>query len=368
MRCLRALGAEFTRPGDTLRVTPIGRPVPNALLPCGESGSTLRFLLPVAAALGASARFTGEGRLPERPVKDLLYCLRAHGAVFDRETLPLTVSGALSGGDYTLPGDISSQYVSGLLLALPLLKQDSRIILRSALRSSGYVEMTLAALSQFSVSFVRQADGFFIAGGQGFRAGDGTLEVEGDWSNAAFFLAAGAIGSAVTVTGLRADSRQGDRIIADLLKKFGAQVRMEGDAVTVFPGHLRGLTVDLGDIPDLLPPLAIVAAAADGETRFINAARLRLKESDRLSAVAALLRSLGAEAEEGPDFLTVRGGKRLRGGAADSRGDHRIAMACALAAVVCDGDIILENPAVVEKSYPDFFSDYHRMGGKSHVV
>lgn len=367
VRCLRALGAAFDRAGDTLRVTPTWRPVSNALLPCGESGSTLRFLLPVAAALGAPARFTGEGRLPERPLGELLDCLRARGAVFDREKLPLAVSGALSGGEFTLPGNVSSQYVTGLLLALPLLSEDSRIRLRSPLQSSGYVEMTLSALARFSVSVIRQTDGFFIPGGQRFRAPEGTVEVEGDWSNAAFFLAAGALGGAVTVTGLNPDSRQGDRVIADLLERFGARVRREGDAVTVSPGRLRGQTIDLGDIPDLLPPLAVVAAAADGETRFLNAARLRLKESDRLSAAAELLRALGAEAEEGPDFLTVRGGKRLRGGAADSRGDHRLAMAAALAAVLSDGDIVLENPAAVVKSYPDFFSDYQRMGGICHV-
>jgi len=367
VRCLRALGAAFDRSGEALFVTPMGRPAPNALLPCGESGSTLRFLLPVAAALGSSARFTGEGRLPERPLGELLICLRAHGAVFDREKLPLAVSGALSGGEYTLPGDISSQYVTGLLLALPLLARDSRIRLDSPLQSAGYVEMTLSALARFSVSVIRRADGFFIPGGQRFRAPKGAVVVEGDWSNAAFFLAAGALGAAVTVTGLNPDSRQGDKIVTDLLIKFGARVRREGDAVTVSPGRLRGQTIDLGDIPDLLPPLAVVAAAAGGETRFLNAARLRLKESDRLSAVAEMLRALGAEAEEGPDFLTVHGGKRLRGGTADSRGDHRIAMAAALAAVLSDGDIVLENPAAVMKSYPNFFSDYQRMGGICHV-
>jgi 3-phosphoshikimate 1-carboxyvinyltransferase len=351
IRCLVSLGAQIAREGDLLTVRPIRSVPPSAHLPCKESGSTLRFLLPVAAALGAAAEFTGTGRLPQRPILELISCLEKHGAVFSGKTLPFTVTGSLTGGIYELPGDISSQFVSGLLFALPLLAADSEIRLASPLQSSGYVDMTLCMLRRFSVSAERTARGFRVPGGQRYTF-PGRLDVEGDWSNAAFFLAMGALGRPVSCAGLRMNSLQKDRCITQLLRRFGADVEISNDTVTVSPGPLRGMEVDLGEIPDLLPVLAVVAAAAKGETGFRNAARLRLKESDRLFSVAALLRGIGAEAEETEDGILVRGRKKLPGGRVESFGDHRIAMAAAVAATVCEGNIILENPMAVENRIP----------------
>lgn len=366
VRCLRTLGAEIRREGAAVSVTPAASPPLSPLLDCGESGSTLRFLLPVAAVLGGGARFTGGGRLPNRPIGALLDTLRSHGLSFSVDSLPLAMEGCLRGGEFRLPGDVSSQYVTGLLLALPRAEQDSVITLTTALASSSYVEMTLAALRRFGAE-IRTERGIYHIPGRQRLASPGTLRVEGDWSNAAFFLAAGALGGGVTVTGLDSDSLQGDRAVVSLLRRFGAEVRQEEDAVTVCPGRLRGMEISVEEIPDLLPILAVVAACAEGETRFTHAARLRLKESDRLSAVAALLRALGGEAEELPDGLIVRGGE-LTGGTADSVHDHRLAMAAAVAAIRCRGPVEIKDAGAVEKSYPRFFEDYKALGGNAHVV
>lgn len=363
--CLRALGADLCREGETVTVTPVAVPLKNPLLDCGESGSTLRFLLPVAAALCDGARFIGRGRLPTRPVGGLLAAMEGHGVTFSAEKLPLTLTGRLRSGDFLLPGDVSSQYLTGLLLALPQVEGDSALILTTGLQSASYVELTLAALRRFGARVRTEGRIYKIPGGQRF-ASPGYLRVEGDWSNAAFFLAAGALGGGVTVTGLSPDSPQGDRAVLELLRRFGAEVSEEGEAVTVCPGTLKGQEIDVEEIPDLLPVLAMVAACAEGETRFFHAARLRLKESDRLSAAASLLRALGGDVTEFPDGLTVRGGS-LVGGRTDSFHDHRMAMAAAVAAVRCRGPVTITDAGAVEKSYPRFFEDYQRLGGNVHV-
>jgi len=364
--CLEALGAGIARRGDTVTVSPIRDLPERALLDCGESGSTLRFLLPVAAALCPRVRFTGRGRLPERPIGELKAAMEAHGVAFSAEKLPFETAGLLAGGDYRLPGNISSQYITGLLLAMPKLLGDSTLTLTTALESAAYVDITLHALRRFGVSVTLRQNGYAVPGGQTFSS-PGTLAVDGDWSNSAFFLAAGALGHPVTLTGLDMDSPQGDKAVLKVLHAFGAEVSVFGDAATVSPGPLRGITLDVAEIPDLLPVLAVVAACAQGETRFEGAARLRLKESDRLSSTAAMLRSLGGEAEELPDGLIVRGGT-LTGGTADGCNDHRIVMAAAVAAVRCAGAVTVTGAEAVHKSYPAFFEDDAKLGGEVHVL
>lgn len=335
-----------------------------AVLPCGESGSTLRFMLPIAAALGREADFLMEGRLPQRPMTALEEQLTAHGLTICRpEPSILRISGRLTPGEYVLPGNVSSQFVTGLLFALPLLEAPSTLRITGKLESAPYVELTLDALSQFGVQVKRLPDGFFVEP-QAYTC-KGAVSVEGDWSNAAFWLCAGAISGSVTVTGLRLDSLQGDRHILELLEDFGASVTRTEQAVTVKPGTLRPLAIDVMEIPDLAPILSIVAAACPGDTRIYGGKRLRLKESDRIEAVCRLLASLGAEAEETEDGLIIHGGRPLSGGTADSVGDHRIAMSAAIGAVLCQNPVTVLGAEAVAKSDPQFWEVYETMKGSA---
>ncbi len=361
--CLRSLGAGIEERSGGVIVTPVARPAENPLLDCRESGSTLRFMLPVAAAVCDSARFTGSGRLPERPIGELCNAMTDGGVNFTSDRLPLEISGRLRGGVYRLPGGISSQYITGMLLALPFIGKDSEIVLTDTLRSAAYVDITLDVLKRFGIEVRRTDSGYFIPGGQRYTS-PGEAEVDGDWSNGAFLLAAGAIGGSMTVTGLRPDSPQGDKAITHLLQAFGATVAADGDSVTVTPGALKGCVIDIDQTPDLLPALAVVAAFAEGDTHFVNGARLRIKESDRLATCAGLLRDLGGSAEETADSLIVHG-TGLRGGSTDGCGDHRIVMAAALAASGCSGAVTITGSQAVKKSYPGFFEDLRKLGGIS---
>ncbi len=364
--CLRALGADIQDEPGGVVIAPIITRGEAIQLDCGESGTTLRLLLPVAAVLCKTAHVIGKGRLPERPLAELIRCLSAHGVQFSHDRLPLTLSGELCSGEYSIPGDVSSQYISGLLLALPLLAGDSSIRLTSPLESAGYVDMTLSALSRFGVIAQTEPDGFFVPGNQTYGS-PGSVQAEGDWSNAAFFLAAGAIGKPMTCTGLTQNSAQPDRAILELLSRFGADVNWQDGALTVSPAPLTGIDIDVSQSPDLVPILAVLGCAAKGKTRLYNARRLRMKESDRLSAVAAMLRAFGAVVEELPEELIITGGA-LSGGTVDCCEDHRIAMAAAVAATIAQGETTLTGAQCVQKSYPSFFEDFASLGGSTDVV
>lgn len=368
--CLESLGATFTRCGDLVRVEPIARAASTSnIMDCGESGSTLRFLMPIVPALGMARRVVGHGRLPERPLGDLSDALERRGAVLSSHHLPFDLSGLLTAGRFDLPGDVSSQYITGLLFALPLLSGDSEIRLSTELESSGYVEMTLRTLSRFGIEVVRTDRGWRVRGPQTYRS-PSAMDCEGDWSNAAFFLAAGAIGepgSTLTVSGLDMGSAQGDREIFNIIERFGATMSRVGDNITVCAAPLHGVTIDAAEIPDLVPVLAVVATYAQGETVIANAARLRAKESDRLSSTSAALRALGCDCRELPDGLVVRG-SRPAGGTVDCCGDHRIAMSMAVAASMATGSAVLCGAESCEKSYPAFFDDFKRLGGRCDVV
>ena len=358
-RCLRALGADITDDGaGTLRIDPIAGEMPaHADLFCGESGSTLRFLLPVVGALGADVTFRMEGRLPERPLSPLDAVLAAHGMTIRRDGALLHVSGQLHPGAYELPGEVSSQYISGLLMALPRLPGESTLAVTGRLESAGYIAMTEDALRLSGIRLQKSGRTYTIPGGQTARL-PARCHVEGDWSNAAFFLCMGALSPAgVTVTGLASNSPQGDRAVLDVLRRFGADVRETQDTVTVRRGALHGVTIDAAPIPDLIPVLSVVAALADGQTQVVNAARLRLKESDRLESTAAMLRALGAQVEVHDSGLTVTGRKVLTGGTVDPQHDHRIAMAAATAACGCTAPVTVRDCACTDKSYPRFWTD-----------
>lgn len=370
MNCLRALGARIeANAPDILTVTPVwANKSAAAELDCGESGSTLRFLIPVATALGAKATFIGHGRLPERPIYQLLGQLKEHGCQVDGTNLPVTLHGKITGGAYNLPGDVSSQFVSGLLFALPLLEEDSRIVLTSKLESKGYANMTKATLNKFGIAIEEVADGYIIKGGQKYRSPQ-RLDVEGDWSNAAFWICAGALpGSEVLCGGLNEESLQGDKAVISVLKGFGADVAFLKDTAHASGKKLKGQSIDAAEIPDLVPILSVVAAAAEGTTIIYNAQRLRIKESDRLAAMAENLARIGADVTEKKDGLSIRGGKPLKGGVVKGYNDHRIVMSMAIAAKLCQGELIIEGSEAINKSYPQFFEHYQMLGGLINVL
>lgn len=335
---------------------------------CGESGSTLRFLVPVAAALGLPVRFTGHGRLPERPMDDLTNALAAHGAQIDTPpgyTLPLALNGRLKPGEYCLPGNISSQYFTGLLFALPLLEGDSVLRVAGKLESAAYIDLTRYALKTAGIDIQKQSDAFYIPGNQRYRPFD--TQAEGDWSQAVFFLAAGALGGDVRLAGLNPDSAQGDRACCEILRAFGANIAWEGNILRCRSGDLHGRTIDAAQIPDLVPALAACACQCAGETRITGAHRLRLKESDRIESTCALIRALGGTAEPDDDGLTTRLSP-LHGGAVHSYNDHRILMSAAVLALRADGPVVVDQAGCVNKSYPRFFEDYRKLGGIADVI
>lgn len=359
-RCLSALGAHMEAAGEgRFKVSPITRaPEGRCELYCGESGSTLRFLLPVAGTLGVRAVFHMEGRLPERPLAPLDDVLRAHGMGITRQGGNLVCEGKLTPGEYEISGGVSSQYISGLLLALPRLDADSRLTVTGTLESAGYVAMTEDALRLAGIEYEKHGQSYDIPGRQAGRLPE-ACRAEGDWSNAAFFLCMGALSrGGVTVRGLDMASLQGDRAVLDILRRFGAEVEPLCGGARVRRGALRAMEIDAAQIPDLVPVLGVTAAAARGTTRIINAGRLRLKESDRLKSTARLIASLGGTAEELPDGLIIHGREVLDGGSVETWRDHRIAMAAAAAACVCCGAVSLDDSRCVEKSYPRFWEDY----------
>lgn len=318
------------------------------LLDCGESGSTLRFLIPIALALRGGGVFTGRGRLMERPQEPYFEIFREKSISYEQKDGKLTVKGQLTPGVYTLPGNVSSQFITGLLYALPLLKGNSEIRLTTALESAGYVEMTLGALEQFGVKVnCRNTSAFTIPGNQGYTPC--VCAVESDWSQAGFWYAVKGVGNAVETVGMNPRSAQGDRA----LEQWAALLHKEGEVV-----------LDVSGSPDLVPPIAAWAALRNGQvTRLVNASRLRIKESDRLATVTSELRKLGANIEEGDDFLTITGVPTLSGGAVTSHNDHRIAMMLAVAATRCTERVTIADAGAVNKSYPNFWDDYAALGG-----
>ncbi len=361
VRCLQALGASIWHEGGAYRVVPIHReriPQP-CTLDCGESGSTLRFMVPVVCALGVTATFQMAGRLAQRPMEPLATQLREHGCTITHksEVGEMEVSGQLTAGTFTIPGNVSSQFITGLLFALPLLAEESTLVVEGELESKAYVDLTLSALQTFGVT-PPQADGAWKVSPDLFRS-PGTLQVEGDWSNAAPWLCMGILGGeGVTVAGMDPKSLQGDKAVCDILARMGGQV----SGTSAQAGTLTPATIDARNIPDLVPVLAAVAAAIPGQTQVTGAARLRLKESDRLTTTAQTLNALGGDVEETEDGLIIRGKARLAGGTVDGQGDHRIAMLAAVASVVCDGSVTITGAEAIRKSYPTFWDDLRALG------
>jgi len=361
---VEALGARVTVSEN--RITVDGSNTFRTIKPkidCLESGSTLRFMIPVAAVSGSEITFTGKGRLPERPIGPYLECLPKAGVSCETEGgLPLKISGKLQSGEFSLPGNISSQFITGLLLALPLLPGDSVIKLTTPLESSGYVDLTIDVMERFGVEIECRNGSYFVKGNQKYTACN--FQTEADWSQAAFWIAAGALGADISCNGLNPDSKQGDKAMLDVMAKFGAKVTPKGAR----SGILSGCEIDASQIPDLVPPIAAVAALSKGTTVIRGAQRLRIKESDRLECIAKGLSALGANVEVTADGLIIKGVDELRGGTADGCNDHRIVMALAIAAMRSRGQVIINGCECINKSYPDFFKDYNSLGGSAYVV
>ncbi len=362
---LRSMGAAISREGEYFLVASPEKFNLSPLCNCGESGSTLRFLLPVVAAACGSGSFSGSGKLPERPIVELIRAMASHGVSFSSDRLPFSISGAMSGGEFSIPGNISSQYISGILLSLPL-SDGGAVQLTTKLESASYVDMTLSTMGSFGIDVGKSENGWFVPAGLRYKS-PRHISAEGDWSNGAFFLAAGAIGGDVQVSGLSDTSLQGDMKIMSILSSFGAHVVSDRGLVSVKQSSLNSLEIDISNIPDLLPILAVTAAFASGETYFYGGARLRLKESDRLSATSSMLSSLGGHCLELPDGLVVSGGG-LSGGVVNGFNDHRIVMSAAIAGAFCQSPVTILGAQAVEKSYPEFFRDFRELGGIANVI
>lgn len=356
--CLKNLGAVIEKNGNVYSVTPIENIPENTVINCGESGSTIRFLLPVICALGISTEIHGSGRLPERPLSPLKEELIRMGASVSDE-FPLNVSGRICAGEFTLRGDVSSQFVTGLLMALAYLG-GGRINLLPPVQSRPYIDITLEVLRRFDADIKEENNTFYI--NKSPLTGC-SFAVEADWSNAAFPLCMGA-----EVTGLNPLSTQGDKAIIDVLKNMGAEITENNDRFRADISSLHGCRINAADIPDAVPVIAAIAATAKGETVIYSGERLRIKESDRIMTTARMLRSLGGNIAETEDGLIINGKEFLDGGETPSFNDHRIAMAAAVAACRCKGDVIIRNAEAVNKSYPAFFEDYNKLGGNARVL
>lgn len=378
--CLEALGAKITRTESGFHVRPLPghadddnepEATPGALLDCGESGSTLRFLLPVVGALGKGGSLTGHGRLAQRPLSPLYEELQAHGLELSEEgAFPLRVSGRLEAGRFVLPGDVSSQYVTGLLLAAPLLASPTEIVVAEPVQSRPYIRLTINALKAFGVTVIVSRERIdevpvsVYSVAPTHLVSPGTCQVEGDWSNSAFWLAAGAASpEGVTVGGLDLASSQGDRAVMAALAAFGARIARKGHAVRATLDAPRPTSMDVSNFPDLVPPLAAAAATIPGTSALTNAGRLRLKESDRIASVSSCLAAFGVPVRTEGDNIVIEGRPELEPGEVDAQNDHRIAMMAAVLAAQAPGTSVIHDAGCVAKSYPTFWEDFARLGG-----
>lgn len=332
---------------------------------CNESGSTLRFLIPVAMLQEETVTFTGRGKLVERPLTPFYNIMEEQGIYYKNHNgmLPLEVKGLLKPGVFNIQGNVSSQFISGLMFALPILKGDSSIIVEGNLESRPYIDLTLDVLREFGVNIDNHNyEKFSIKGGQKYTAKNYT--VEGDYSQAAFFLAAGLLKGAVECTNLKKDSLQGDKEFINIAKRMGGNIIEDANSLKSIESQLTATKIDASQVPDLVPILAVLASVSHGQTIIYNASRLRIKECDRLHAVTTELNALGANIEEKADSLIINGVNSLKGGKVKSWNDHRIAMSMTIASLVCENPVIIEDYKAIEKSYPHFYEDFVSLGGE----
>lgn len=358
---MTALGAKIINDGNVYTIKGIGEAASSVKINCRESGSTLRFIIPVAAALGCETEFSGSGKLPTRPITPYKRELSEKGVKFEHTdgVMPFSMNGKLVGGDFHIEGDVSSQFITGLLFALPLCSEDSRIILTSRLESKPYADMTIAALKVFGVKIEETVseEGFpvyIVKGNQKYKAAD--CAVEGDYSQAAFYYVANALGSEIEIGNLNTASVQGDKQICSILDEIGFG--------KVPCGEYEPFTADASDIPDLVPILTVLGCFTKDVSRIVNAKRLKIKESDRLKAIADAINVIGGNVVYGDDFLEIHPVRSFTSGRIDGCNDHRIVMASAVASTMADGEITITDGEAVAKSYPDFWQDFKKLGGK----
>ena len=336
------------------------------VLDCIESGNTSKFIIPVMAALGKKVTITGSGTLVKRPIEEYLKVLPEHGIKCVSEGgLPLSIEGKLKSGRYEVAGNISSQYITGLLLALPILEGDSEIILTTELQSKPYVDMTIQVMSDYGVHIEETKNGYFIKGNQTYQKRN--YVVEGYWSQAAFFLAAGVINGDILLKGLNINSAQGYKEILNILKRFGANIEVSENGIRARKSNLKGIQINVSNIPDTVPSLAVVAAFAEGTTVISGAERLRYKESDRLESVISNLKKMGVNVQEKPDGMIIEG-VNINGAELSGYKDHRILMAFSVSALCANGEMTITDADSVNKTYPQFFEDYNSLGGKADVI
>ncbi len=359
---LEALGATISIDGHTVTVQGITAPPKEATIDCGESGSTIRFLIPIAAALGVKATFVGQGKLVSRPLDIYAESLPSHGITFSYDgILPATIEGILQGGHYTLRGDVSSQFITGLLFCLPLLASDSVLTILPPFESQSYVNITIDCLKSFGVEVIAEDLSYRIVGNQQYKPCRYT--VESDYSQAAFFLTAQSFGHPLSVSAFSSHSVQGDAAMLSILSDCGADIRLQGDSFVMHKPPTKPFAISAEDIPDLVPILSVLATQLQGISTIRRVARLKLKESDRIASTMALVRALGGMIDYKDDCITIHP-STLTGGVVDCHNDHRIAMAGAIAATIVQGVVTLQGAECVAKSYPTFFEEYSRLGGQ----
>lgn len=365
MEAMKTLGAKIEREGDQLKIdgsktlVDIG----HQTIDCNESGSTLRFFIPLVLHCEKTT-FIGSKRLGQRPL-DLYYSLFDQSGIqyeTSSEGLPLTIHGGKLKNEIEISGNVSSQFITGLLFTLPMFSHDSQIRITTPLESKGYVDLTIDVMKAFGVSIEHHNyETFFIKGGQTYLPKD--FYCEGDFSQAAFYLVAGVLGNDVQCKGLQANSKQGDKEILSIIEKMGGKIIITNDTITAIPSQTEGITIDASQIPDLVPILTVLGALSKGKTEIINAGRLRIKESDRLAAITEQINRLGGKVTEQPDGLIIEAVESLKGAVTHGCNDHRIAMSVAIAATRAENEIILEDSECVKKSYPNFWEDYKALGG-----
>lgn len=362
---MQSFGIEISRKDESISIK--GKPqlslIKNAIN-CNESGSTLRFLIPIALLTGEEISFEGRGKLVSRPLDVYYEMFNNQGIQYKNNNgqLPLKVKGVLTPGTFYVKGDISSQFITGLMFALPLLDGDSRIIITTELESKGYVDLTIDCMNKFGVEIENKYyKEFYIKGNQKYISRD--YRVEGDFSQAAFWIVAGILGANIKCKDLNLKSLQGDKAILNIVKEMGGNIKISEDTIEVCRSQTKGIVIDASECPDLVPILSVLGALSEGTTKIINAERVRIKECDRLKAMKTELTKVGADIEETQDGLIIRGKSTLKGGIVDSWNDHRIAMAMAVASIKCEEPIIITNSKAVKKSYPEFWEDFKMLGG-----
>ncbi len=363
MGALESIGVEFKRRNNHLQVFGVKKiKLHNKEVNCNESGSTIRFLIPLLSLTNKEVYFIGKDSLLNRPQKIYEEIFKHDGNTFVREDSKIVVNGPIKARDYILRGDVSSQFFSGLMFSLPLLKEDSNIYIEGSLESKSYIDLTISTLEKFGIEIIEIKNGYHIKGNQTYKATD--YRIEGDYSQAAFHLVAGSIGGRVTINDLNHESVQGDLAIIDVIQSMKGKVIFTENGFITEQKETKANVVDIQDCPDLGPIIALLASLSSGTTRIINAHRLRIKESDRIKSTVETLSALGANIYSKDDEIIVKGKKMLTGGVTvDSFNDHRIAMMVSIASSRCEKDITLTGAKAVNKSYPHFFEDFRKIGG-----